>query len=110
MLMPSDDRQLQVGDRLILLASINGLRRIEHREMSPPRRWRLEAEKLITQGAQQDSSNVLYRISGCELAKARAFTENLPGAIELSLYDYQAHRLLQELSRHLPQVKLTPLS
>jgi voltage-gated potassium channel Kch len=110
LLMPSDDRQLQVGDRLILLASINGLRRIEHREMAAPRRWRLEAQKLITQGAQQDGSNILYRISGCELAKARAFTENLPGAMELSLYDYQAHRLIEELSRHLPQVKLVPLS
>ncbi|HEY9641934.1 MAG TPA: NAD-binding protein [Coleofasciculaceae cyanobacterium] len=110
LLMPSDDRQLQVGDRLILLASINGLRRIEHHEMAPPRRWRLEAQKLITQGAQQDGSNILYRISGCELAKARAFTENLPGSIELSLYDYQAHRLIEELGRHLPQVKLVPLS
>ena len=108
-LMPADDRRLQVGDRLILLASINGLRRIEHQEISPPQRWRLEAQKPLNQGAEQESSNILYRISGCDLDRARAFTENLPGAIDLLLYDYQAHRLMEELQRQLPQVSLVPL-
>ncbi|MBI4780979.1 MAG: NAD-binding protein [Oscillatoriophycideae cyanobacterium NC_groundwater_1537_Pr4_S-0.65um_50_18] len=108
-LMPPDDRRLQVGDRLILLASINGLRRIEHREMLPPQRWRLEAQKPLNQGAQQEGSNILHQISGCDLDRARAFTENLPGAIDLLLYEYQAHRLVEELRRQLPQVSLVPL-
>ncbi|MBW4659009.1 MAG: NAD-binding protein [Drouetiella hepatica Uher 2000/2452] len=108
-LMPPDDRRLQVGDRLILLASINGLRRIEHQEASPPQRWRLAAQKPLNQGAEQESSNILHRVSGCDLDRARAFTENLPGTIDLLLYDYQAHRLVEELQRQLPQVSLVPL-
>lgn len=109
-LMPPDDRRLQAGDRLILLASINGLRRIEHRETAPPGSWKLQAQKPLNQGARQEGSSILHRISGCELEQARAFTEALPGAIELSLYDYQADRLTEELSRQLPQVTLTKLS
>ncbi|NJN87120.1 MAG: TrkA family potassium uptake protein [Leptolyngbyaceae cyanobacterium SL_7_1] len=38
--MPYDDVGLQVGDRLVVLSSINGLRRIERGELLPPRRWR----------------------------------------------------------------------
>jgi Trk K+ transport system NAD-binding subunit len=35
-LLPPDDRLLREGDRLVILSSINGLRRIEHGDMTPP--------------------------------------------------------------------------
>jgi Trk K+ transport system NAD-binding subunit len=99
--MPMDDRRVYVGDRLVVLASINGLRRIERGELLPPRRWRLEAQRPLNQSFIHYSGNDLARISGCGLDAARAFMDNLPGAIELPLYDYQAHHLLQELSKQL---------
>ena len=100
-LMPSDDRRLAVGDRLVVLASINGLRRIEHRDIAPPQRWRLEVQRPLNQDACQEGSNILYRVSGCNLEQARAFMARLPGAIDLDLYEYQADRLREELDRQL---------
>jgi Trk K+ transport system NAD-binding subunit len=108
-ILPSDERILAVGDRLVVLASINGLRRIEHEELVPPRRWRLEVKKPLNQTFLHDCGSDLARIAGYNLNDARAFMENLPGAIELSLYDYQAYRLEQELCRQLP-MKLVPLA
>jgi Trk K+ transport system NAD-binding subunit len=109
-LMPSDDRRLTVGDRLVVLASINGLRRIEHRDIAPAQRWRLEVQQPLNQDARQEGSSILHRISGCNLEQARAFMSRLPGAIDLDLYEYQADRLMEELNRQLPGVRLTQLS
>lgn len=102
LILPPSERQLYVGDRLVVLASINGLRRIEHGDLVPPRRWRLEAQKPLNPTFLLYCGNDLARISGCGLDAARTFMNNLPGAIELLMYDYQAHQLLQELSRKLP--------
>ena len=109
-LMPSDDRRLTVGDRLVVLASINGLRRIEHRDIAPPQRWRLAVQQPLNPDASQEGSNILHRISGCNLEQARAFMARLPGAIDLDLYEYQADRLMEELNRQLPGVQLTQIS
>lgn len=100
--MPPDDRILQAGDRLILLSSINGLRRIERGEITPSRQWQLTAQKPLNTSFLHDLGSDLARISGCSLDNARAFMNTLPGMIELSLYDYQAHRLQQELGKQLP--------
>lgn len=117
-LLPADDRQLlEAGDRLVVLSSINGLRRIEHAETNPIHRWRLEAKKPLDRGAQQEAGNILYRISGCSLDEARAFmnqlpenkADNPPGIMELMLYDQEADRLSKELSKQLPAVALMPL-
>ncbi len=100
--MPPDDRMLQAGDRLVLLSSINGLRRIERGEITPSQRWQLTAQKPLNTSFLHDLGSDLARISGCSLDDARAFMNTLPGTMELSLYDYQAHRLQQELGKQLP--------
>ncbi|MBD2313483.1 NAD-binding protein [Desertifilum sp. FACHB-1129] len=105
---PPNERQLHEGDRLVILASIDGLRRIEHGDLAPPRRWQLTAQKPLNSSFLYYCGNDLARISGCNLTTARAFMENLPGTINLFMYDYQAHKLQEELSRRLPIV-LTPL-
>jgi voltage-gated potassium channel Kch len=107
-LMPSDDVKLQVGDRLIILASLNGLRRIEYGEMFAPRQWRLEVQKPLNSAVLLDAGATLHRISGYNLDAARAFMNQLPGRLELALYDHQAYRLQQELNRSLP-VTLQPI-
>jgi len=106
--MPPDDRMLQPGDRLILLASINGLRRIERGDITPPRQWQLTAQTPLNTSFLHDLGSDLARISGCSLDDARAFMNTLPGTIHLSLYDYQAHRLQQELGKQL-RITLQPL-
>lgn len=106
-LFPSDERQLCEGDRLVVLASLNGLRRIEHGELAPPKRWQLTVQKPLNQSFLHYCGNDLARISGCSLNTARAFMQNLPGSIDLLMYDYQADKLQEELSRRL-RISLTP--
>jgi voltage-gated potassium channel Kch len=101
-LLPADERILSVGDRLIVLSSINGLRRIEHGDVMPPDRWRLEISHSLNTIVLHDCSNLLFRISGCDLERARTLMANLPGTMDLELYDHQAYHLEQELGKQLP--------
>ncbi|MGQ9870502.1 NAD-binding protein [Leptodesmis sp.] len=113
-LMPADETRLQVGDRLIVLATIQGLQKIEWGTITPPRQWQLQAYRPLNAGATYYAGNVLENIAGCELSKARAFMDHLPensdipGVIELSLYDHQAAHLLRKLRKLLP-VRLIPI-
>jgi Trk K+ transport system NAD-binding subunit len=97
-LMPSDDVQLRSGDRLVVLATSNGLRSIELGEMRP-RLWQVHVEKAITSEAVFVGANEISRISGCDLKTARSLMRNLPGTLPLKLYDHQAQRLVRRLSR-----------
>ncbi|MGI0483798.1 NAD-binding protein [Pantanalinema rosaneae CENA516] len=113
-LMPSDDIRLQIGDRLIVLATINGLRRIEWGILAAPRRWQLQALKPLDPGATYYAGNILENIAGCRLSEARAFMDHLPSRLSvpsvmaLSLYDHQAFHLIRKLRKLLP-VRLMPL-
>ncbi|NEP16244.1 MAG: potassium transporter TrkA [Leptolyngbya sp. SIO4C1] len=108
LLMPADELRLSSGDRLYMLSSINGLRRIERGDMTPPRRWRLEAKTPMNNEMLLEAGNLLSQLSGLSLSQCRAFMEQLPGTMEILLYDYQAYRLMQALSRQLP-IQLAPV-
>ncbi len=114
-ILPSDDERLQPGDRLIVLASISGLRRIESAEIASSRIWQLSAMELdsaIAIASQmqilQNAAEKLESISGCRLEQAQKFFKALPNSIELPLYDTQAYRLGQELSKLL-KIELFPV-
>jgi Trk K+ transport system NAD-binding subunit len=96
--MPSDDIRLQVGDRLIVLATIAGLQRIERGELAP-RYWQVWLEKAITQEAIFEGATVIARVCGCSLGTAREVMAHLPGRLPVSLYEHQAHRLVRELQK-----------
>jgi|JFJP01.1.fsa_nt_gi Trk K+ transport system NAD-binding subunit len=106
--MPSDDEVMKVGDRLTVLASISGLRRIELGNLHSPKRWQLRAKQPLNSSVLLDAGNKLKNISGCDLELARRFMQTLPAAIELPMYDVQAYRLGQALIRLLP-IKIYPL-
>lgn len=97
-LMPSDDTRLQVGDRLVVLATIEGLRRIEHGELAP-RRWQVRLENAASESAMFEGANVLSRISGCSMGVARNLMQNLPVMLPEPLYKHQAQRLARHLSK-----------
>ena len=109
LVFPPDGVRLKAGDRLTVLASINGLRRIERDQIVPPRRWRAHGSPPIVKDFLHFAGNTLSRVSGLPLADARAFMESLPGAIELDLYDAQARRLVNEL-RHQMELRLEPVA
>jgi Trk K+ transport system NAD-binding subunit len=97
--MPSEDIRLSVGDRMVVLATSNGLRRIEEGVSITPQRWQVVVEHALTQEAIFEGGNAIVRISGCDLSIARALMHNLPGTLQLPLYEHQAQRLLQSLKR-----------
>ncbi|ELS32462.1 MULTISPECIES: potassium channel family protein [Pseudanabaena] len=106
--MPSDDEVMKAGDRLTVLASISGLRRIELGNLHSPKQWQLRAKRPLNSSVLLDAGNKLKNISGCDLEVARRFMQSLPAAIELPMYDTQAYRLGQALMRLLP-IKIYPL-
>ena len=106
--MPSDDLRVHTRDKLYVLSSINGLRRIERGEMTPPRQWVLEIEAPLNSHMVSEAGSLLAKLSSLKLDQCRRLMETLPNTLQLALYDYQAHRLLQELKRYVP-IRLSPL-
>ena len=108
-LLPTDDQHLVAGDRLFLLSSINGLRRIERGEMTPPRRWQLSADAPPDPDQISDIARQLARLADCGFENAQSFVKQAPNkTVEINLYDYQAAHILQMLGGHFP-IKITPL-
>jgi len=97
-IMPMEDLRLQVGDRLVVLSTIRGLRRIEQGQMAV-KWWRVRIDGVQTVDARFQGANELALISGCDLALAREFMHHLPGVFPMPLYRHQALRLVRLLLR-----------
>ncbi|HIK05360.1 MAG TPA: NAD-binding protein [Trichormus sp. M33_DOE_039] len=96
--MPSDDIRLVVGDRLVVLATIEGLQRVERGTMLP-RQFLVRVEKAVSQEAIFEGAALISRISGCDMYLARTLMNQLPGTLQYPLYKHQAHRLVNELTK-----------
>lgn len=109
-LIPSDDSRLAIGDRLVILATIDGLRRIEEGEICLQlRKWLVTVEKALTQEAKFEGANTISLISGCTLKEARQLMNNLPGMMPTPLYRQQAQRLVKELTKRQVTASLVEL-
>jgi Trk K+ transport system NAD-binding subunit len=99
-LMPSDDLCLAIGDRMIILATIDGLKRIEQGRLKLNLKcWRVKVEKALTSDSVFEGANVISRISGCSLSIARELMNNLPATLTTPLYKYQGMRLVRALKK-----------
>jgi Trk K+ transport system NAD-binding subunit len=106
-LMPSEDLRLAVGDRLVVLATIDGLRQIEQGRINP-KQWQVQVDQALNSAAAFEGANLMARITGCTLSVARDFMDNLPGVLPLSLYHHQALRLVRELGRIQVNAQVVP--
>jgi Trk K+ transport system NAD-binding subunit len=97
-LMPSDDIKLAVGDRLVVLATIEGLQRVERGAIAPGQLL-VRVESALSSEAAFEGAAVISRISGCDMHTARTLMNQLPGTLQYRLYKHQAHRLVSELSK-----------
>jgi Trk K+ transport system NAD-binding subunit len=95
---PSDDVHLHPGDRLFVLATVDGLRRVEHGDKRKPD-WALHLESLGSADAAFDAATAIARVSGCSLVEARAALTHLPAVLATRLYQPQGARLVRELRR-----------
>ncbi|NER21821.1 MAG: potassium transporter TrkA [Symploca sp. SIO1C2] len=108
--MPSDDLRLTVGDRMVVLATIDGLRRIEQGKIAiTPKRWRVKVEQALTQVAIFEGANAIALVSGCSLGTARRLMNNLPKTLSLPLYKQQAQRLVRKLSKAQVIAQMVPI-
>jgi Trk K+ transport system NAD-binding subunit len=107
-LMPTDDILLAIGDRLVVLATIEGLQRVEVGRRHSPR-WQVRVEKAMTEEATFEGGNTIVRISGCSLSAARELMHNLPGILNVPLYKPQAERLVHALEKSQVTAQILPI-
>jgi Trk K+ transport system NAD-binding subunit len=97
-LMPLDDSKAEVGDRLVVMATIDGLQRVERSDLLP-RTWTVHIERALSQDAVFDGANAIARISDCSIQLARELMNELPAVLPIPLYHHQALRLARELRK-----------
>ena len=107
-LMPSDDTRLEVGDRLVVLATSTTLQQIERGERLP-RQWQVCIDKALSNDALFEGATTIARVSGCSINAARDCMRQLPCPLPFSLYKHQAQRLTRELGKVQVLAHLVPL-
>jgi Trk K+ transport system NAD-binding subunit len=108
-LLPTDDLRLHVGDRLIVLATIDALRRIEQGRISiKPKSWRLRVE-ILTPAAAIKGIQAIASGAGCPVATVEKLMLTLPATLPTLLYKHQGQRLVKELRQIQVQAALVPL-
>jgi Trk K+ transport system NAD-binding subunit len=108
-LMPSSEMRLQESDRLVVFATIEGLRRIE--QGTPlARQWQVHIEKAFSPEAAFEGGMVIVRVTGCDISTARTLMNQLPGTLPCLLYKHQALRLVYKLSKVQVFAHLIPAS
>lgn len=109
-LIPSDDIRLARGDRMVVLATSKGLRRVEQGILSmTPKTCRVQVEQALTREAIFEGANAIARIAGCDLSTARALMHNLPGTLQMPLYRHQAQRLVRALIKARVKAHIVPI-
>jgi Trk K+ transport system NAD-binding subunit len=96
-LMPCDDVILEVGDRLVVLATIEGLQRIE-KGIITPREWIVQLDKVIREEGFIRGALIIFRVCGVSMQVAEKLMHQLPDALPCLFYKHQAQRLINELS------------
>ena len=106
--MPSDDVDLRVGDRLVVLSTIRGLRRIEQGDLAP-RQWQLSIEHAFSADAEFEGAAKMSRVAGCDISQARSLMKQLPITFPQKLYRHQCLRLVRLLTKSQVKARVLPL-
>lgn len=109
-LLPSDDVRLNVGDRLVVLATIDALRRIEQGRISiKPKSWRLRVEQVLTPFAAIEGTQAIAKGTGCPVETVRQLIVDLPATLPTLLYKPQGQQLVKVLSQMKVKACLIPM-
>ena len=100
-LMPREYKKIEPGIRLVVLATIDGLKRMEQGKIGiHPKHWHIVIESATTKEARFDGANQIAKISNFPLDKARELIDNLPQTLPVPLYKLQAQHLIRVLQKH----------
>jgi Trk K+ transport system NAD-binding subunit len=105
--LPSDEGRLKAGDRLVVLATIDGLQRVEQRTPRS-RQWTMHLERALTDAAAFSGAMTIARSTQCGIEAARAAMESLPCTFPYPLYKQQAQRLVRKLARVQVEARVQP--
>jgi Trk K+ transport system NAD-binding subunit len=109
-LLPTDEIRLHVGDRLIVLVTIDALRRIEQGRISiKPKSWRLRVETALTPEAIVAGAQTIAKHTGCPVETAQKLMLALPATLPTLLYKHQGQRLVKDLHQIQVKAALVPL-
>ncbi|MDV2999915.1 MAG: hypothetical protein N5P05_001521 [Chroococcopsis gigantea SAG 12.99] len=97
-ILPPDYLMVRGGDRIIILATTNGLRRIEQGRTTPKSR-QIKITGCLNANLAVDAPGLVSNICGCPLGVAASTMQNLPSILPVPLYEHQAERLVLELKR-----------
>jgi hypothetical protein len=97
-LMPPEDLRTQAGDRLVLLATLDGLQQIERGDRLLPTYW-VNITKTLTKDAVFDGERTIAIVTGCSINEASQLMKQLPQRLTFPLYSHQAQRLVRELRK-----------
>ncbi|WP_036487807.1 NAD-binding protein [Myxosarcina sp. GI1] len=97
-LMPWKDVELGIGDRLVVLATSDGLQRIEWGKMLP-HLWQVRIEEVLSRDAFIKGVEKIVAIAECNYSEAKQWLNNVPALLPISFYQYQAQHLVRELKR-----------
>jgi Trk K+ transport system NAD-binding subunit len=96
--LPSDRVRLTAEDRLVVLATVDGLQRVE-RGTPRERGWTVRIERAGTKDGAFEGAMTIARVTGCEVEAARRAMQGLPARLPFPLYKQQGRRLVRELAR-----------
>ncbi|NJO61004.1 MAG: potassium transporter TrkA [Richelia sp. RM2_1_2] len=99
-IMPKEYRKIQPGIRLVVLATIDGLKRMEAGRIGIyPKNWQIVIESAVTQEAKFEGANQIVKYSNYPFNKARDLINNLPQTLPVPLYKLQAQSLIRVLQK-----------
>jgi Trk K+ transport system NAD-binding subunit len=93
---PPEDIRLEVGNRLVVLATISGLQNAEH-GVTAARTHQLRVLKTHSKDASFEGARAISRITGCNFGTAGELFGELPAVLPQLLFRHQARRLEREL-------------
>ena len=105
-LLPADDIRLDANDRVVVLATIASLQRIETAQRASQLVPADRENPIFRRGLRR--ANAIARITGCELRMAREAMAHLPARLGVALYRHQGLRLVRELKKMLVTSSLEP--
>ncbi|BAY82358.1 TrkA-N domain protein [Calothrix parasitica NIES-267] len=100
-LMPKNYKKIEPGIRLVVLATIDGLKRMERGRIGIyPKNWQIVIESAVTEVARFDGANQITKMTNYPLNRARDLIDNLPQTLPVPLYKLQAQDLIRILQQH----------
>ena len=100
-LMPKNYKKIEPGICLVVLATIDGLKRMERGRIGIyPKNWQVVIESAVTEVARFDGANQITKMTNYPLNRARDLIDNLPQTLPVPLYKLQAQDLIRILQQH----------